>query len=229
MVLDPLERMIEKVKIIAANPMSAASEEINQAGIYCFAYNCENEQPKKKKFELAKVHNETECSSDSDAFIDEKIKDLYETEVLEKAIVKIGYLLAIGFGEAGSGIIGQNMTSSGSLNPMMPGKKTYCIFGFCILDQFVECTEVLQSDIMSYVNRVAEIAHSMVDRYGGSTNKNIGEAFLMVWKFYNPLEIEALDKAGKPYSNKDLCIQNVIISDLSVFSFLKIIAKLNKY
>jgi class 3 adenylate cyclase len=154
---------------------------------------------------------------------------MYETEALEKAIVKIGYLLALGFGEAGSGIIGQNMTSSGSLDPMMPGKKTYAIFGFCILDHFVECTEVLQADIMTYVNRVAEIAHSMVDRYGGSTNKNIGEAFLMVWKFYNTAEIEKLDTSGKNYTNKDLCIQNQIIADLSVFSFLKIIAKLNKY
>ena len=146
MVLDPLERMIEKVKIIAANPMSAASEEINNAGIYCFAHCCQNQpkERKKKKFELAKVHNDSGefCDSDSD-YEDEKIKNLYETEALEKAIVKIGYLLALGFGEAGSGIIGQNMTSSGSLDPMMPGKKTYCIFGFCILDQFVECTEVL--------------------------------------------------------------------------------------
>lgn len=142
MVLDPLERMIEKVKIIAANPMSAASEEINNAGIYCFAHCCET-QPKKKKFQLAKVHIDGDfCDSDSDVE-DEKIKNLYETEALEKAIVKIGYLLALGFGEAGSGIIGQNMTSSGSLDPMMPGKKTYAIFGFCILDQFLECTEVL--------------------------------------------------------------------------------------
>lgn len=33
-------------------------------------------------------------------------KDMYETEVLERAIVKIGYLLALGFGEAGASIIG---------------------------------------------------------------------------------------------------------------------------
>ncbi len=45
----------------------------------------------------------------------------YETSVLEKAIVKIGHLLALGFGEAGAGIIGQNMTNGGELNPMMPG------------------------------------------------------------------------------------------------------------
>ena len=61
---------------------------------------------------------------------------------------------------------------------------------------------------MTYVNRVAEIAHSMVDRYGGSTNKNIGEAFLMVWKFYNTSEIEKLDQAGKSYTNKDVSSQN---------------------
>jgi hypothetical protein len=37
MVLDPLERMIEKVKIIASNPMSAATDEVNLAGVYSFA------------------------------------------------------------------------------------------------------------------------------------------------------------------------------------------------
>jgi len=36
MVLDPLERMIEKVKMIAKNPLSAASDEINEAGIMSF-------------------------------------------------------------------------------------------------------------------------------------------------------------------------------------------------
>lgn len=33
-VLDPLERMIEKVKYIAKNPLIAASEEINEIGIF---------------------------------------------------------------------------------------------------------------------------------------------------------------------------------------------------
>ena len=81
---------------------------------------------------------------------------------------------------------------------------------------------------MSFVNQVAEITHSMVDRYGGSANKNIGDAFLLVWKFYDPKEIEAMDIAGN-YNNKNICSENQIIADVSVFSFLKIIAKLNKY
>ena len=36
LVLDPLERMIEKVRLIAQNPLIAASEDINQAGPMAF-------------------------------------------------------------------------------------------------------------------------------------------------------------------------------------------------
>lgn len=36
LVLDPLERMIEKVKLIAKNPLIAASEEVNEAGLMTF-------------------------------------------------------------------------------------------------------------------------------------------------------------------------------------------------
>ena len=41
--------------------------------------------------------------------------------MLERAIVKIGHLLALGFGEAGSQIIATNMNQSGDMNPMMTG------------------------------------------------------------------------------------------------------------
>jgi hypothetical protein len=61
---------------------------------------------------------------------------------------------------------------------------------------------------MTYVNRVAEITHSMVDRYGGSANKNIGEAFLLVWKFHDPKEIQNLEEIGLNYTNRDICIEN---------------------
>lgn len=85
MVLDPLERMIEKVKLIAQNPLAAASDDINQAGIMSFINKSEE-----------KVKSDKEIKEESQ----------YETAVLERAIVKIGHLLALGFGEAGAGIIG---------------------------------------------------------------------------------------------------------------------------
>jgi len=116
LVLNPLERMIEKVKIIAKNPQIAASEEIDKIGL-----NPYQKHPEKRT----------------------KEENQYETVVLEKAIVKIGHLLALGLGEAGSMIIGQNMTQGGDLDPIIPGNKEHCIFGFCIIDDFTETTEAL--------------------------------------------------------------------------------------
>ena len=36
---------------------------------------------------------------------------------------------------------------------------------------------------MLFVNEIGEIVHGVVDRYQGAANKNIGDAFLLVWKF----------------------------------------------
>lgn len=44
-----------------------------------------------------------------------------ETQILEKTLIKIGALLALGFGEAGSKIIASNMEATGDVNPMIPG------------------------------------------------------------------------------------------------------------
>ena len=57
--------------------------------------------------------------------------------------MKIGALLAVGFGEAGSEIIAENIKKSGSVDPMIPGKKVLAIFGFCDIRNFTDATEVL--------------------------------------------------------------------------------------
>ena len=62
-----------------------------------------------------------------------KRKQPFETVILESTIIKIGALLALGFGEAGTAIIGKNMTAgtSGEVDPMVPGWKIVAIFGYC--------------------------------------------------------------------------------------------------
>ena len=102
--------------------------------------------------------------------------------------MKIGHLLALGFGEAGSRIIASNISNGGDINPMMAGVKVQAIFGFCDIRNFTDSTEVLQTKVMLFVNQIAEITHSMVDKHGGSANKNIGDAFLLVWKFRHESE-----------------------------------------
>lgn len=66
---------------------------------------------------------------------------------------------------------------------MIPGTKILGIFGFCDIRNFTDTTEILQEDVMIFVNEIAEIVHGIVDMYSGSANKNIGDAFLLVWKF----------------------------------------------
>ena len=78
---------------------------------------------------------------------------------------KIGILLALGFGEAGSTIIAKNMAQQGDLNPMLQGKKLFAIFGFCNIRMFTDITDLLEEEVMVFVNTIAQVVHSLVDQY----------------------------------------------------------------
>jgi len=62
--------------------------------------------------------------------------DGFETSILEKTIVRIGSLLSLGFGDAGSKIISRNMQKSGEVDAMIPGQKTIALFGYCDIRKF---------------------------------------------------------------------------------------------
>ena len=103
--------MIHKVKKLAKNPLEAALGEENQA------------------LAMEKLLEEDRNSGSKKK--EKKSKEApFETVILENTIVKIGALLAIGFGEAGSEIIAKNMEKSGEVDPMLPGKKCVAFFGF---------------------------------------------------------------------------------------------------
>merc|ERR1719265_2675264 len=107
-----------------------------------------------------------------------------EKVILERTIIKLGSLLALGFGEAGANIIGHNMKGSDSagVNAMIPGIRVECIMGIARIQDFGIATEVLQAKIMTFVNQIAEIIHGVVDEYAGAANKNNGDTFLIIWQ-----------------------------------------------
>lgn len=86
---------------------------------------------------------------------------------------------------------------------------------------------------MVFVNEIAAIVHGTVDQYSGSANKNIGDAFLLVWKF-QPSDYDVDPQKPGTLILKD---QEYIhqVSDLAVISFTKIVTsitiskKLEKY
>lgn len=126
----------------------------------------------------------------------------YETRVVQVAIEKITALLRVGFGVAGAEIISSNMaieggTGSAVIEPMIPGQRVYAIFGFCDIHGFDRITEVLEDEIMSFVNSVARIVHEEVTRWGGLCNKNLGNAFLMVWRIGDQLDLQEASGVGR--------------------------------
>ena len=78
---------------------------------------------------------------------------------------------------------------------------------------------------MLFVNEIGEIVHGTVDRYSGAANKNIGDAFLLVWKI--PESDHILDPKTKEYSVK-ICSRVNQLADMSLISFLLLVSALKK-
>jgi class 3 adenylate cyclase len=165
LIINPMKQMMQKIKRIQFNPV-IASKEAEEENLKLEVII------KKNRWRRMQVMEEQR----------------YETSLLSNTLVKSGALLALGFGEAGTEIIINNLKKD-KLNPLIKGSKVICLFGFCDIRFFASATEELREGVLKFVNDVAEILHFNIDKYGGSCNKNLGDAFLVLWKFPNE-EIE---------------------------------------
>ena len=111
-----------------------------------------------------------------------------ETSFLMSTILRIGSLMKVGFGTAGVEIIrqsleqqGQDPQEEGGIFLNSKGASVRCIFLFCDIRQFTDATESLQEEVFVFTNKIAFVIHSICNSYGGSANKNIGDAFLVSW------------------------------------------------
>mmetsp|Transcript_7346 Transcript_7346/g.9166 ORF Transcript_7346/g.9166 Transcript_7346/m.9166 type:complete len:915 (+) Transcript_7346:148-2892(+) len=130
----------------------------------------------------------------------------YETRLLENTITKITGLLRVGFGVAGAEIISKNISitdsSSTMLDPMVPGKRVYAIIGFCDIHKFELVTERLFGEVMTFVNCVAEIVHESTSKWAGACNKNLGNAFVIVWRIGDEEEVALVTQRARIDGNK---------------------------
>lgn len=204
LLLKPIERMISKMESIKDNPLEA----MRLGDLEYRREEIENSNRKEKLAEMGRCKKILHQISSG-----RKMKEPMETVILEKTIIKLGGLLALGFGEAGAEIIGHNMTSghSAGVNAMVPGQKVDAIIGMCTIRDFVVVNEVLKEKVMLFVNQVGEIVHGCVDDYNGAPNKNIGDAFLLIWR------ISGFDAASQTK-----------LADMAIMSFIRIITEINK-
>eukprot|EP00442_Polarella_glacialis_P058741 CAMPEP_0115062304 /NCGR_PEP_ID=MMETSP0227-20121206/8469_1 /TAXON_ID=89957 /ORGANISM="Polarella glacialis, Strain CCMP 1383" /LENGTH=807 /DNA_ID=CAMNT_0002447663 /DNA_START=134 /DNA_END=2554 /DNA_ORIENTATION=+ len=204
LVLYPVENMIAKVTIIRSNPLMAmkvADEEFKQEE----AAKAKKRMMSKSKFqvlwEMATCHPQGETA------------EIMETVILEKTIIKLGSLLALGFGEAGANIIEHNMNGvdSACVDAMVEGTRVDCIIGAARIRDFSTATEVLQAKVMTFVNQIAEIVHGVVDEFHGAANKNNGDTFLMIWRMRAANE----DRVRK-------------VADMSMLAFTRIMGAIHR-
>ena len=173
----------------------------------------------------------------------------YETRLLEGTIEKITSLLRVGFGEAGAGIISANLNledNTSVINPLIPGVRIYAIFGFCDIHHFEDINEKLGKDIMTFVNTIAAIVHNYVHDWKGQCNKNLGNAFLVVWRIgdehtlTNILSASTADHratmvggtVAKKRKAHNIDLRRVPgvdqMADMAMIAYLKIVAELNR-
>lgn len=181
LVLNPVERMVEKVKTIANDPLIAMK-----------MADAEFEFQMAKQHKLHKHRNRTlswlmerwDRLNQSLPWADRGMQQPLETAILEKTIIKLGSLLALGFGEAGANIVSHNMRGlhTSGVNAMVPGSRVDCIIGIAKIRNFSSATEALHGKVLTFVNQIAEIVHGIVNEFHGAANKNNGETFLIIWR-----------------------------------------------
>ena len=203
-ILSSIETMVKKVEKMAKNP-SLESDTINET-----------------------KENNTSCISFLEASKGKFKMD--EFKIIINKISKICSLVSFGFGEAGTQIISQVLKEglNVDINPLIPGKKVMGIYGFCDIRNFTDTTEILKEKVMIFVNQVAEIVHQITADFCGSANKNIGDAFLLVWKLEDRFIKEVVNKQGI----KELKLKNVNrinqICDMVLICFIRILIEINK-
>ena len=158
LVVGPIERMMTLVQRLAENPLGDLSQ---------------------------RHHDKKSQNGDSEDTAD-------ETYLLERTLAKISGLLQVGFGVAGAEVISKSMqqpdgASGNGLNYMLPGKRVTGVFGFAIIEDFTVSCGCLEEVTCTYINTIAKIIHEGANAFHGAPNKNIGAAFLLVWKICDGL------------------------------------------
>jgi len=158
LVVQPIERMVNLLSLMMQDPLGFSSSS-----------------------EYRRLNDEDD---EIDSMWPKEVLEGMETTFLMRTILRIGSLMKVGFGSAGVEIIRNNLERGEHKDVLFLNKQgdtVSCIFLFCDIRQFTDATESLQEEVFVFTNKVAAVVHSICHSYGGSANKNIGDAFLVSW------------------------------------------------
>ena len=208
LVIGPIERMIDKVISVIENPQKVKED----------AFVTQEEKEFKQFIDKFDHHTDALATVSGVSAASEATK--LETAFLEEAIDKICVLLGVGLGEAGTELINSYLNKETDL--MNVASQIDAVFAFCDIRNFTDATEILQEEVMVFVNTIAEIVHSQADESLGAANKNVGDAFLIVWR------VGADDAVDIDVKGIDQDTVNTNLCELAFYSVLTMIAEIGR-
>lgn len=208
LVIEPIEKMVQMVKEISANPLSRK-----------LSTNLEDIKGMDDGLETTLLLRTIS-----------KIAGLMRIGFGEAGAEIIGRNLSSTTGAGKGGIPDTSISITGPVSPfggkvnlLGTGTKINSIFAFCDVRNFTDTTECLQEEVMLFVNRIAHILHSIVVQCHGAANKNIGDAFLLTWKLADAPETGIFSSGCAREPHKDLS------ADKALYSLLKTMVEMNRH
>jgi len=194
MVIQPIERMVATIQQLQKNPLARAVIDEDAAEELAALQAAQKKEAAKAAAAASAAATPKNVLEKLWSFIvaawtrwydsGPKASTSNETGMLERTLEKLTSLLQVGLGEAGTRMIEKCMSENvdGDLDPLVDGTRMLGIFGFCDIRRFTDATEVLKEDVMLYVNEIAAIVHAHCSALAGHPNKNVGDAFLVIWR-----------------------------------------------
>ena len=106
---------------------------------------------------------------------------------------------------------------------MIPGTKINAIFMVCKINQFVDYTDVLKTNLTDFMNKITSIVHQCAFRWNGWANTTEGDKFVITWK------LPDLDTSSNDFEkNESLQERKTEMADESLITAIKIVSEIRR-
>lgn len=104
-----------------------------------------------------------------------------ENSILEETLSRIGNLIKVSFGHNNEEIVSAYINDD-EMDMFRPGNTVRLIFGLVKIQKFTEITDLLQEQVLLFLNKIGRIVHACTGEWKGTPIKNDMGTFLVIWE-----------------------------------------------
>ena len=104
-----------------------------------------------------------------------------ENSILEETLARIGNLIKVSFGHNNEEIVSAYINAD-EMDMSRSGNTVRLIFGLVKIQKFTEITDLLQEQVLLFLNKIGRIVHACTGEWKGTPIKNDMGTFLVIWE-----------------------------------------------